>query len=878
MRITQKVSLVLGIAFVALCALLWAALQIFVAPQFKTFELEKAQDNFERAYNVIDRELNQLEAYRRDYGVWDAAYNFLTGAYPTFLDEELPVSLLQELGLNIYIYLGADGAVIDGVAVDGAMKSEVATETYAPVRFKTWKGFQEQLAPDSGAQTIVATRAGLMLIAYAPVTHTDGSGDFVGHLATGRLLDADFIAALSKQTRVELDIVPISEADSVAAFSEKSIKRADGIVTVAAPLRGVDGEPIAMLSARTPSEITMIGQQTLLSAFAWLAFVILLFIAIVNFLLQKLAVRPLKHLTSIMKSAGTEKPPIDAELARHKDEVGILYASFNNLLGRIDKHTQELASALQSAETAERAKAHFLANMSHEIRTPMNGVMGMAELLASTNLSDTQKSFVKVINKSGEALLTIINDILDFSKLDAGMATLNPEPFILADVVDDVSALVAPPAKAKNIELAVRIDPKLPESLVGDAGRLRQILINLVGNAVKFTDKGYVLIDVSPMSDPEEERVILKVSVIDTGIGIPEYKRADIFEKFNQADTSSTRAHEGTGLGLAIAKALVELMGGKIGVDSTPGAGSNFWFTIALPVNTENLPEDEEPPATVTGARLLIVDDNEVNRRILTEQAAFWGCETIACDNAAAALSQLRKAEEQGEPFAAVIMDYHMPGMNGAEAVKQIRSEPKIAATPVVLLTSVDQANAADAFESLGVNAHLTKPVRSAALQRAVGKVLHPGGAEDAHAEAIVNEETPAVKTQGNAVDVLVAEDNEVNRLVVSHILTSSGLSFEMAVNGRDAVEKYKSLKPKLILMDISMPEMNGYEATAAIRSLEASENRRTPIIGVTAHAVKGDREDCLDAGMDDYMPKPISPAKLTAKITEYLRAASTAA
>ena len=191
---------------------------------------------------MIDRELNQLEAYRRDYGVWDAAYNFLTGAYPTFLDEELPVSLLQELGLNIYIYLGADGAVIDGVAVDGAMKSEVATETYAPVRFKTWKGFQEQLAPDSGAQTIVATRAGLMLIAYAPVTHTDGSGDFVGHLATGRLLDADFIAALSKQTRVELDIVPISEADSVAAFSEKSIKRADGIVTVAAPLRGVDGE------------------------------------------------------------------------------------------------------------------------------------------------------------------------------------------------------------------------------------------------------------------------------------------------------------------------------------------------------------------------------------------------------------------------------------------------------------------------------------------------------------------------------------------------------------------------------------------------------------------------------------------------------------
>lgn len=873
MRITQRVTLALGLAFVVLCALLWSALQLSVAPQFTTFELEKAQDNFSRAQNAVERELNQLEAYRRDYGVWDDAYDYVSGSYPAFLDEELPLSLLKELNVSLYLYFNADGSLIDGVAIDERFEDRVSIETYAPQRFNGWKGFQNTLKPNDVAQTILKTNAGLMLIAYAPVTNTDGGGEYAGHLLTGRLVEAGFIQSLQDQTRVEMWVSPLEDAMLERAAAQ-SVERANGFVTVSAPLAGADGAPIAQLTARTPCDITLIGQHTIFSTFLWLTGVTLLFIAIVAGLVKILAVRPIERLTEIMKGADDAKPVIDEDLSVRTDEVGVLYSSFTALLNRIDQRTQELASALTAAESAERAKTQFLANMSHEIRTPMNGVMGMAELLASTKLTQTQKSFVDVIVKSGDALLTIINDILDFSKLDAGMTNLNMAPFALADVVEGVTSLVAPKANKKNLELAVRIDPKLPLSFTGDAGRLRQVLMNLVGNAVKFTERGYVMIDVSPVSEPDEERVALKVSIIDTGMGIPEHKCADIFEKFSQADNSSTRIHEGTGLGLAIAKALVELMGGEIGVESEPGRGSNFWFTIVLQVNTEDLPEIEEA-AEITGARLLIVDDNEINRRILEEQAAAWGCAAQSCDSGAAALTVLKKAYAEGAAYDAVIMDYQMPGMNGAEAARCIRDEQDINATPVIMLTSVDHANEGGEFEALGVSAHLTKPARSAALQRAIGVSLRRESQR--HAPSVPPQDcaTEAPKTDASpeAVDVLVVEDNEVNRLVMSHLLKADGHVFEMAVNGVEAIEKFKSLKPRIILMDISMPEMNGIDATREIRRIEAG-GARTPIIGVTAHAVEGDSEECYDCGMDDYVPKPVSPAKLSAKIAKYLAAA----
>jgi signal transduction histidine kinase/DNA-binding response OmpR family regulator len=547
----------------------------------------------------------------------------------------------------------------------------------------------------------------------------------------------------------------------------------------------------------------------------------------------------------------------------------------------------ETAESLFKAEAADRAKSEFLANMSHEIRTPMNGVLGMAELLAKTELTPRQKTFTDVIVKSGNALLTIINDILDFSKINAGQLTLDPAPFRLAEAVEDVATLVSARVAEKNLELIVRVDPRLPAFVVGDAGRFRQIVTNLLGNAVKFTEKGHVLIDVG--GEVVDGLVQLKVRVEDTGIGIPAEKLQNVFEKFAQVDSSSTRRHEGTGLGLAIGARLVDLMGGKIGVESEIGRGSVFWFTVPLPVHEANA-EDDVVPGDVTGARVLVIDDNPVNREILLEQLRSWSFDCAAAESGAVGLAFLDRASQLGASVDCIILDYQMPGMNGADVARAIAADSRLASIPIVLLTSVDQVDFGRLVLEYGIAAHLTKPARSAvllgtviaAIQKArtqIGKVqfVRDPAPKPQPAFTVIRgtvEQAAALDAPVNAtrpVDILIAEDNEVNQLVFGQILSGLGLSYRIAGNGRTAVEMYRTLSPRLILMDVSMPEMNGYEATRAIRAGEAGKGAHIPIIGVTAHALKGDREKCIEAGMDDYLSKPISPDRLGAKIGNWL-------
>ncbi|MEQ1936738.1 response regulator [Mesorhizobium sp. CN5-321] len=548
----------------------------------------------------------------------------------------------------------------------------------------------------------------------------------------------------------------------------------------------------------------------------------------------------------------------------------------------------ETAASLYKAEAADRAKSEFLANMSHEIRTPMNGVLGMAELLAKTDLTPRQKTFTDVIVKSGNALLTIINDILDFSKINAGQLTLDPAPFRLAEAVEDVATLVSARVAEKNLELIVRVDPRLPSFVVGDAGRIRQIVTNLLGNAVKFTEKGHVLIDVG--GETVDGMVQLKVRVEDTGIGIPADKLQNVFEKFAQVDSSSTRRHEGTGLGLAIAARLVDLMGGKIGVESAVGRGSVFWFSVPLPVH-EARDEDDLVPGDVTGARVLVIDDNPVNRDILLEQLRSWSFDCAAAESGAVGLAFLDRASQIGASVDCIILDYQMPGMSGADVARAIAADSRLSSIPVVLLTSVDQVDFGKLVLEYGIAAHLTKPARSAVLLGTVISAIQKARAMTGKVQ-FVRENAPQLQSppaltvvrgasdqaggqassQGTApIDILIAEDNEVNQLVFGQILSGLGLSYRIAGNGRTALEMYRTLSPRLILMDVSMPEMNGYEATRAIRAEEADRDIHIPIIGVTAHALKGDREKCLDCGMDDYLSKPISPDRLGAKIGNWL-------
>ncbi|MDF0659051.1 MULTISPECIES: response regulator [unclassified Rhizobium] len=541
---------------------------------------------------------------------------------------------------------------------------------------------------------------------------------------------------------------------------------------------------------------------------------------------------------------------------------------------------EELRQLLSRAEAADRAKSEFLANMSHEIRTPMNGVLGMAELLAKTNLDTRQKTFVDIIVKSGNALLTIINDILDFSKIDAGQMKLRRAAFDITEAVEDVATLLSSHAAEKNIELLVRASPDLPAAVIGDAGRFRQIVTNLVGNAVKFTERGHVFVDVGFQAAGGGE-IMASIRIEDTGIGIPAEKLESVFDKFSQVDASSTRRHEGTGLGLAITAGLVDLFGGYLNVESEWGKGSVFTVNLPFAVAAARL-EPKPLPINVQGARILVVDDNDVNRRILTEQLSLWGFDGVAAEGGGTGLAILEAAADLGITVDAVVLDYHMPDMNGADVARRLRADRRFVELPIIFLTSMDISGTEKEFAALNGHAHLMKPARANVLRNTVVEVVRASRVKQAseaeiarlQAQADAPVPPPAPVPQQRAaefVDVLVAEDNEVNQIVFTQILQGTGLSFLVVDNGEEAVAAWERHTPRIIMMDVSMPVMNGHQATQTIREREKGQGHRVPIIGVTAHALESDRELCLDAGMDDYMSKPISPELLEEKIRQWL-------
>jgi PAS domain S-box-containing protein len=535
---------------------------------------------------------------------------------------------------------------------------------------------------------------------------------------------------------------------------------------------------------------------------------------------------------------------------------------------QLERLTVELTDAKEAAESAARAKASFLANMSHEIRTPMNGVVGMSSLLLDTALSNKQREMVQVIVNSGDNLLMIINDILDFSKLDAGKMNIVAEPFDLRTTIEDVVALLGARVCQKGLEIMLRYQPTLGQRFIGDPGRLRQIITNVAGNAVKFTDNGHVLISVSGRR--RGEAADIEILVEDTGCGIPADKLDKIFTAFEQVDNSAARRHDGTGLGLAISRRLVEAMGGDITATSTVGAGSTF--RIRLPFAIDASAPIVAPSADdIIGVRALIVDDKKVNREILAEQLSAWGMQPTAAESGAQALDLIGAKQI---PFEIIVLDHQMPGMDGIELARQLRQAKATFNVPLVLLTSVGRKGAPDEIASELFDAYLVKPARASMLLDAVIACLQGRAVQmsrDAANALSAAEFAGRPLFEGQPIDVLVAEDNTVNQLVIQSMLAKFGCSVRLAANGREAVEQYVLKTPDIVLTDLSMPELDGAGATELIRELQAKTGERRPIIGVTAHAMLEDRQRCIEAGMDDYLAKPVKPAPLRAMLEKWI-------
>jgi signal transduction histidine kinase/CheY-like chemotaxis protein/HPt (histidine-containing phosphotransfer) domain-containing protein len=864
---------VLLLAFVALAVGQWASARWFYDSSFDATERADALGRARHTEASLRERVDFLRRNAADNGAWDDAYAFMLGRNRNHPQHQFGATSFDQLHILGFAFLSMNGRLVDAQQFDP--EREQYALAGADLRQALTRqgviGAQVQPASNSGG----FARFGGRLYAWgaAPITPTDGQGKPVGSLVLVSELDEAFVRFISQtvNSNVALLVRPMPTAGlppSHAPLDATDVQFSapdDTQLDVQFCMGAVDETNALDVTVRSPRVV----HATALRAsryFLWstLAFGTLLG-ALAFWFVEWRLLRPVQAASEALVAIG-RSGDLSARLAlpRHRDQIGALVGAVNQTLAQLESK-QAAEAARERAEAANRAKSDFLATMSHEIRTPLNGVLGMTELLLESGLAVQQHEWAKAALASGRHLLHVINDILDFSKIESGHMTLESIDFDLMEIVEEALVMFAQPSAKKGLELVLDVVPSdLQLALRGDPFRLRQVIVNLISNAIKFTDQGEVLVRVE-VDAQSDTTASIRLSVKDTGIGIAADAQARIFEVFSQADGTTTRQYGGTGLGLSICRRLLSAMGGSIRVHSAPGQGATFLVALRLP-KAAVAPIRQIPLAALEGVRVLVVDDNPSSRQSLLHQLAGWHMRVALAQNAAQAQALLADAASAGAPFELALLDLDMPQIDGLDLARQIRAQPRLAGPRLILLASALADINPARRQGAAIQRVISKPVRRVELFRAIIETLT---AIDAEPELRPPAASPTPTTLRG--QVLLVEDNPVNQAVAAAMLVKLGVSYVVANNGQEAVELVGARRFDLVLMDCQMPVMDGFAATAAIRQLAQRGPQRLPILALTANAVAGDEQKCLDAGMDGFLAKPFSLRQLQAHLDSWL-------